>query len=161
MNHSYEVPNTEPNELHLYDPTDANSLHSLSGPSPQCSPFLKASDSLSSDSPYSTKEDYPELSIPPWRPRWRRPFVLALASLLALATITALVVSLAVTKRHHSHYDPGQQGDHSSGISDGGSDATVSTTAAFQTGGDGSIVTKSDGTSFVYNNTFGGFCEFS
>ena len=88
----------------------------------------------------------------------RRPFYKTIWFwLLALIVVAAAVVIpvyfLAIKPNHK---------DSSKAASGSASNSTASgkPQAAIRIGGDGSVVTKDDGTTFTYNNSFGGYCEF-
>ncbi|KAI0337316.1 glycoside hydrolase [Trametopsis cervina] len=83
------------------------------------------------------------------RPRRRWP-IIALAALVA-AVVIALAVALPVTLVHHKH----SSGSGGSGSTGGSASNPESPTGAV-TGGNGTLITTEDGTTFTYVNNFGG-----
>lgn len=85
-----------------------------------------------------------KLPISPFRRR--RPWFIVGGALVLVALAVVLPVYFAVIKPHQlSHSTKGV-----------GSDAQD----ALQIGGDGSTVTRDDGSMFIYRNPFGGYCEY-
>ena len=101
----------------------------------------------------------------PTDPRKRRWLFFGVPLFLLLAAGIGIGVGVGVTQSKHKSSsstpaDEAGSGDNS-GSSSGGGDTQTNTTAPVQqttlvTGGDGSTVTMDDGTSFTYNNAFGG-----
>lgn len=98
------------------------------------------------------------------RPFYKKPWFYVL--LAAAAVVVALAVALPVTliKKNHdtssaSASGGSSSGGGSSGNTGGGGGGGSTTTNLATSGGDGSTVTKADGTTFVYHNSFGGFCK--
>lgn len=101
------------------------------------------------------------------RPIYKRPWFWLVAAVAVAVVVVAVVVPVVLV----SHKDNKDTSGHSSsaasngnsGSNGTGSGNTTSTgnTGAVRatTGGDGSTVTMEDGTTFVYHNSFGGFCE--
>ncbi|QRV89868.1 Cellulase (glycosyl hydrolase family 5 protein) [Ceratobasidium sp. AG-Ba] len=96
--------------------------------------------------------------------RKRNPLVYALVGLLALAVIVVAVivpVYFKVIKTNNSattgSSNSGSGGNPSTGGPTGGNNPT---SGVVTTGGDGSTITKEDGSTFTYNNKFGGFWVF-
>lgn len=106
------------------------------------------------------------------RPLYKRPWFYFL--LAAAAVVIALAVALPVVfvGRHHNSSSATASGASSGGNGGGGSSGNNGggggsgggggggkggNLATF--GGDGSTVTKADGSTFTYHNSFGGFCE--
>jgi hypothetical protein len=89
------------------------------------------------------------------RKRARR-LLIALGVLAALVAAGALGYYFLVVRKHSS----GSGSSGGGGSSDGGSSSSPTSTVGHHdlvvTGGDGSTVTMDDGTTFVYNNPFGG-----
>ncbi|KAI0371071.1 glycoside hydrolase [Pilatotrama ljubarskyi] len=85
--------------------------------------------------------------------RQRRPFYKTLWFWIVLIVVVAAAVVIPlyflVIKPKHK--------DSTSGGSSSNSTNTAAAQAAIRIGGDGSIVTKEDGTTFLYNNSFGGY----
>ncbi|KAI8975905.1 glycoside hydrolase [Trametes punicea] len=93
--------------------------------------------------------------LDPGKPR-RRPIYkniwFWLAAAVAVAAAVVLPVYFLVIKpKHHD----------SSTRSATNSTRPISSNAAIQIGGNGSIVTKDDGTTFIYNNSFGGYWVYN
>ncbi|KAG8804929.1 hypothetical protein FRC17_005827, partial [Serendipita sp. 399] len=95
----------------------------------------------------------------------RKLLIYGLVALGVVVLTIVIAVPVAVLKGKGGSSDSGStqstgdshHGGHS-GTTDSHSGSTQTTAATW--GGDGSIVTKSDGTTFVYNNTFGGYWVF-
>jgi hypothetical protein len=97
--------------------------------------------------------------VPKTRPIYRRPVWLAIAAgaLVAVALAVALPVSLTHKSKHTQSNSSGNK-PSGNGTGNGNPNSPNNTSNAI-TGGDGSTIT-SNGTSFVYKNPYGGFCEF-
>ncbi|KAI0090587.1 glycoside hydrolase superfamily [Irpex rosettiformis] len=108
------------------------------------------------------------------KPFFKRPVVLLGLAALVAAVVVAIVVPVVLTSRHSSNNTSTKGGTSSSGSSgnngngnstdNGSSNGNGSNgnggkgqTNLATWGGDGSTVTKADGTTFIYNNSFGGF----
>lgn len=94
--------------------------------------------------------------------------LIAIISLIALAVVVLAVILpvffLVIKPRENKHSSSASatqpnHGTGSSGNGDGNSDGTPTKTNQLISGGDGSTIKLSDGSSFVYNNSFGGICE--
>ena len=95
--------------------------------------------------------------VPKSRPFYRRPVWLAIGAGALVAVI--LAIALPVSLSHNSkHSQSNNSKPGSSGPGNGNPNSPKNASNAI-TGGDGSTIV-SGGTSFVYNNSFGGFCEF-
>ena len=86
-----------------------------------------------------------------------------IALIIAIALAVVLPVYFVVIKPHvrSSSSPSGASSDNGNGTGNNSSSNGNTNNGGAKvliTGGDGSIVTKEDGTTFVYNNTFGGFC---
>lgn len=95
---------------------------------------------------------------------WKRPLLYIPALLLLLIIIAAAVVIpiyFLVIKKNTSAAASTSSGSNSSTPTSGGGNNTSSTPtpSGAITGGDGSLVTTITGSTFVYNNSFGGFCK--
>jgi len=110
-------------------------------------------------------EAAPWQPAPSTRPFYRRPIWLVIALGALVAVILAVILPVYFTVIHKSN------GNRSSINKPGSSSATASSTGPSSpsptktpsnaiTGGDGSTITMKDGTEFIYNNSFGGSCEF-
>ena len=99
--------------------------------------------------------------VPKSRPFYRRPIWLAIAAgtLVAVILAIALPVSLSHKSKHTQSNNSGKPGKPGSNGPGNGNPNSPNNTSNAITGGDGSTIV-SGGTSFVYNNSFGGFCEF-
>ena len=98
------------------------------------------------------------------RPFYKRPWFYVL--LVVAAVVIALAVALPVTLVHKNSNSPSGASSTSGGSSGGGGSSGnggggggKGSTALATSGGDGSTVTTDDGSTFVYHNSFGGFCE--
>jgi hypothetical protein len=84
-----------------------------------------------------------------------RRFQIIFAALVTLGVvIIAIVVPVTLIKSRKSPTAAGSSGPSGPGSPT----ASAAPTPQATSGGDGSVVTKSDGTTFTYNNKFGGFC---
>ncbi|TFK78959.1 hypothetical protein K466DRAFT_570524, partial [Polyporus arcularius HHB13444] len=123
------------------------------------SPFLRGpKENYSNDS----QDEYPA------RPLYKRPwFWVAVAGGVAVVVLAVVLpVYFVVIKPNQNHStsgnaasssgsgDSGSTGNSTSGDNGNGSGKPQS---AISTGGDGSTVTKDDGTTFTYKNSFGGY----
>lgn len=104
----------------------------------------------------------------PTKPKGRRRLLFALAALLVLAVVViAVVVPVYFTvvkprqERSSSSSSSTPDGTQTTGAPRPTSSESASPPTAPVSGGDGSTVTTEDGETFVYRNTFGGFCECS
>ena len=128
----------------------------------ESSPFLPHNNKEAS---FGTSQDV--LPNPRRRPLYRRPWfwVAAIVAIVVVALAVVLPVIFVVVKpgQHHStsgSSSSGSSGSNDSGSGQSGSNGSGSTPqGAIKTGGDGSTVTKDDGSTFVYHNPFGGYCE--
>ena len=111
-----------------------------------------------------TEED--PVALPPSSPKEdkRRPLLLLLAGLVALIVVILAVIlpvyfTVIKPRNVRSSQSSSNGGGNSTGGGGGGSSHTPPSTNAI-TGGDGSTIKASDGTTFTYNNKFGGICKF-
>ncbi len=127
------------------------------------SPFLRGpKENYSNDS----QDEFPT------RPLYKRPwFWVAVAGGVAVVVLAVVLpVYFVVIKPNQNHSTSGNAAS-SSGSGDSGSSGNPGPSdngngsgkpqSAISTGGDGSTVTKDDGTTFTYKNSFGGYCEYS
>ncbi|KAH9925883.1 glycoside hydrolase [Epithele typhae] len=114
----------------------------------------------------ATKEvynTYAASSAEPARPLLRRPLVwlAAGATIAAIALAVVLPVYFVVIKPHDSTSSsssgPNSSSDNGASGNNSNPDSSSNPTRAITTGGDGSTVTKEDGTTFTYVNPFGGY----
>ena len=94
----------------------------------------------------------------------RRSIIVAILSLVALLLIiTAVIVPVyfIVIKPHSNHSKISGSGSGSGSGSTSGGPSTSSGSSSAITGGDGSVIRAADGSTFTYNNKFGGFCKCS
>jgi len=144
-------------------------------------PFLEVNNSAASESPREsyvqatpydsgtalpvTKAEYYEDYAPPPLPKAkRRPLFLVLVGLFVFIVVVLAVilpVYFTVIKPHNSAASL-SSGKNSTGGggSGGGTTHTPPASTDAITGGDGSTVKASDGSTFTYNNKLGGICEF-
>ena len=94
------------------------------------------------------------------RPIYRRPAFLAIAvgALVAVALAVALPVSLT-HKSSSNHTQSNNSGNKPGGGPGSGNPNNPKNVSNAITGGDGSTIVSGN-TSFVYHNSYGGFCEF-
>ena len=78
------------------------------------------------------------------------------AAIVVIVLAVVLPVYFTVIKKNSS--GGGGGGSGSSGGSSGGDSTNPESPTGATSGGDGSVITLSDGTSFTYSNRFGGFC---
>lgn len=103
----------------------------------------------------------------------RRGFLIGMGALLA-AVVVAIVVPVIIVNHHNSTSastsgatGKGSQGGNGGGNGGGGTGngngggGKGTTNNLVTWGGDGSTVTTDDGSTFVYKNSFGGYCEFA
>lgn len=128
---------------------DSNDYASPSG-TPRASTFLAAGAPLAMDNE--------KVSPPPGRtrkPLLRRPLFWILAALLLAVVVVAVVVPVVLTVGKHKSGSSGASSGSSSG--GGGTSGGGGKSSGDITGGDGSTVTTTDGSTFTYKNPFGGF----
>jgi len=123
--------------------------------------------------PVTKNEDYTEedpVTPPPSSAKARRrPLILVLVGLVALIVV-ALAVFLPLyftvikprsVRTSQSSSDGGNSTPtNSTGGGGGGTSHTPPSSTNVITGGDGSTIKASDGTTFTYNNKLGGICKF-
>lgn len=126
------------------------------------------------DNPNGTRENLPMSNMSPDRhnidekndlyaaPRTKTKrkaifWILAAVAVIILLIAVIVPVYLFVIKKSGDgdSGSSGNGGGHHTGTT-GANDPTPTQTVV-TTGGDGSVVTKEDGTTFIYNNTFGGY----
>ena len=120
-------------------------------------PFLERSSFASKEAYYS---ELPR-PRPTKRPFYKRPCVWICSSIIAVIIIVVTVLGSQRAK-HTSDTNPNQNSS-AGGAGQGGdpSHPTSQPKSAVVTGGDGSTITKEDGTTFTYHNPFGGYCTSS
>ncbi|EJF57265.1 glycoside hydrolase [Dichomitus squalens LYAD-421 SS1] len=105
-------------------------------------------------------------TLPSRRPLYKRAWfwVVAIVAIVVVALAVVLPVIFVVVKPGHHHStsgasssSSGSSGSTGSGDSGSNSSSPTTTKTGITTGGDGSTVTKDDGTTFVYKNSFGGY----
>jgi glucan 1,3-beta-glucosidase len=106
-----------------------------------------------------------DLTNPPRRRSvLKRPaFWLVLAAIVAVVVVAVVVpVYFTVIKPNQRNASGGSSGGGGGGSTGGGSgtggNGTTPTPSGAISGGDGSVVTATDGSKFTYKNSFGGFC---
>ena len=85
----------------------------------------------------------------------KRPWIIGGA--VALVAIIAIAVAVPIAIKHTSSSSSSSSSNNGGGSSNGGAGGGDAGTSSITIGGDGSTVTMEDGTTFTYNNTFGGF----
>jgi len=150
-------------------------------------PFLAAGSSIANESPRDSyveatpydsgtllpvtkDEDYSEeedpVALPQSSPKAkRRPLLLLLVGLVALIAVAAAVVIpvyFKVIKPRNVRTSQASNGGNGTPTNStgGGTSHTPPPSTNAITGGDGSTVTASDGTTFTYSNKLGGICKF-
>jgi hypothetical protein len=101
-------------------------------------------------------EATPLQPVPKSRPFYRRPLWLAIAAGALVAVVLAVALPVALHKSKNAQSNNGKPG--SGGPGSGNPNNPKNTSNAI-TGGDGSTIISGN-TSFIYNNSFGGICEF-
>lgn len=103
-----------------------------------------------------SEKDGLRLGAPPRRNRLYMWLGIGAAAIVVIVLAVVLPVYFTVIKKHNSS---GSARGGTGGATGSSGDATnpESPTGAV-TGGDGSTITQSDGTTFTYKNPFGGFC---
>lgn len=143
-------------------PYMASSFDPLTSDSPRES-YLNNSETLLGNKGYTVED-------PATSPISKRRSLVRIAVLLvALALVIVLVVvpvyfavikpKLDASKSNTSGGVPGSKPGGGSGGGGGGSTPTPGSPIV-TTGGNGSTIHAADGTTFIYNNPFGGFCKF-
>ncbi|KAI0628059.1 glycoside hydrolase superfamily [Trametes polyzona] len=131
--------------------------------SPRESAALLQEPSAYNNSPLGKESDYIVDSPPARRPFYKRLWFWLLAFVLLAVVVLAVILPVYfVVIKPKNHDDHNTSRGATSGGNDGsstsnGSPSSPSAQAKFQIGGDGSTVTKEDGTTFVYNNSYGGY----
>lgn len=97
----------------------------------------------------------------PKRPIFTRPifWIVAFVVLVVVAAAVLIPVGILIIKPHSNSSTSSTGTGTGTGTGSGGSGGGGSGNNP-TTGGNGSVVTTSDGTTFTYINNFGGFCEF-
>lgn len=104
------------------------------------------------------------------RPFWKKPWFWLLAVVAVAVVVVVIVVPVVLVANKHDNKSSGKTSantaaGNSTGNSttDGGgkTGSTTPQTNLATWGGDGSTVTRDDGTNFTYHNSFGGICECS
>ena len=104
-----------------------------------------------------------QVHAPPRSRTRRRAIIGVLACLGCVILVLAIILPVyfvVIRKRNPTsghHGNSGSSGDSGPTTSAGGNSGSNPTNNAPTWGGNGSVVTKEDGTTFVYNNTFGGY----
>lgn len=100
----------------------------------------------------------------------RRPLLIALIGLIILAVVVLAVVLpvyfTVIKPKQHNFAGSGSSGSETEPagtgpIGEGKGEHNPSSPTGATSGGDGSTVIGEDGSTFTYNNKFGGFCKFS
>jgi len=118
---------------------------------------------VSKDESYIEEED--SVALPQSSPKAKRRPLFLLVGLVALIVVVLAVilpVYFGVIKpRHVRTSQPSSNGGGTSSSNGGGGTSHPPPSSANAiTGGDGSSIKTSDGTTFTYNNKLGGICEF-
>lgn len=116
------------------------------------SPFLAQGEKRLSN-PYAAPELLDIRSPVRKRPIFTRPIfwiILVVAFIIVAAAVVVPVYFFVI--KHHSNLSSSPGTSSGTGPAPGKNPTT---------GGNGSVITTSDGTTFTYINNFGGFCEFS
>lgn len=92
------------------------------------------------------------------RRRHYRRLCIIFSAILVLILVIAIPVSVKSKNQKQGHQN--QDNAASTGTQTKTASGSKPTTAVDITGGDGSTIKTEDGTTFTYNNKFGGFCEF-
>jgi glucan 1,3-beta-glucosidase len=95
------------------------------------------------------------------RSLFKRPlfWVIALTAVIIVVLAVVLPVYFVVIKPHNSNYNGSTGGGSSGGGGSGSGSGNPASPAGYTTGGNGSLITTADGTTFTYLNPFGGICK--
>jgi hypothetical protein len=109
-------------------------------------------------------DEYPEEHNRPTKTN-RRPLILALALAVVAVVVLAIILPVYFTvikPKQHSNASAGssQPSATSSSSGGGGGGGNSGSGTRLTSGGDGSTITMDDGSTFIYNNKFGGLCTF-
>ncbi|KAJ8594245.1 glycoside hydrolase family 5 protein [Rhizopogon salebrosus TDB-379] len=98
------------------------------------------------------------VSLSQKRSLFRRPlfWVIALIAVIIVVLAVVLPVYFVVIKPHNSNYNGSTGGGSSGGGGSGSGSGNPASPAGYTTGGNGSLITTADGTTFTYLNPFGG-----
>lgn len=142
---------------YLAPPTGPHPDRSLTSTPGDSSPFLAG----------NNKENYnDEAQGSHARPVYKRPwFWLVAAGVLAIVVLAVVLPVYFVVVKPNQHNttsgDSASTGESGSSGNHGQSGSNGSKTQnTVKVGGDGSTVTKEDGSTFTYKNAFGGYCEY-
>jgi glucan 1,3-beta-glucosidase len=154
-----------PSAVNDLEPPRASYLASETS-TPRDSSYVPTPSNSSPLLPVSEKakaEDYADADVA-GGPRSKRPryllFVIPVI-LVILILVVILPVYFAVIKPHQHHAavtNSGASGPSQTVPANPGSTGRPKSTGAIS-GGDGSTITTANGSTFIYNNTFGGFCK--
>lgn len=89
------------------------------------------------------------------RRRHYRRLCIIFSAIVILILVIAIPTTVKSKKQHQSQDNAASTGTQTQTAS-----GSKPTTAVDITGGDGSTIKAEDGTTFTYNNKFGGFCEY-
>ena len=92
------------------------------------------------------------------RRRHYRRLCIVFAAIVVLILVIAIPAGVKSKKKNQGHQS--QDNAASTGTQTKTASGSKPTTAVDITGGDGSTIKAEDGTTFTYNNKFGGSCEF-
>jgi glucan 1,3-beta-glucosidase len=96
------------------------------------------------------------------RPIWRKPIFWLIIVAIIIVVVLAVVIPvyfLVIKPKHHSVASSTSPTSTGGSAAPSGTHTPNSPSNGIVIGGDGSTVVMQDGTSFIYNNSFGGYCE--
>ena len=151
------VPHTPQGVHSFYNTGTAPSIRitEAADPTLPSTPFLERSSFASKEAYYS---EPPRPRPPTKRPFYKRPCVWICTAVVAVIIIVVTV--LGSQRAKHASNTNVNQGTGAGGEGQGGdpSHPTSHPQSVAVTGGDGSTITKEDGSTFTYHNLFGGYC---
>lgn len=147
----YGTPRSQPSALNASN----NSVPLLSGPAVTTGalPTKERYGDVSGNT-----DDYLRRKYTPW---YKRPlvWVLALGALAVIVVAVVVPVYFTVIKPNNRSVNGAATAPGATPTKSGGGGGGGGSTTKAVTGADGSTVTKEDGSTFVYHNQFGGFCQ--
>ena len=147
-------------------PPPSNHLPEASTASLPSTPFLEKPEDASLGSSSNGRYYGDVAPLPKRRPFYKRPWVWAVGGVVVAAIVALAVYAAASKSSKHGPAGNKSSDNKSSSPNTAGQGSTPAGDkpaphVAITTGGDGSTVTKEDGTTFTYHNSFGGYCTSS
>ncbi|TFK68459.1 glycoside hydrolase [Pluteus cervinus] len=160
LHHNDHDPFFEPPRASFLAATDSSgSVRDITAPSTPAqnnAPLLPASHRFANDSEVQLEKTTPDAEEP--KPRRWRLYLGLLALLVVVVLVVVLPVFFTVIKPKQNAVNESSHGSSSAPTAHGSSPSGApAVPSGAITGGDGSTVTTVDGSTFVYNNQFGGY----